>query len=139
MAGGLEKTLKVTQEETNADDGQTAAARAFTITQMLTIFHASIELAAHRHVQKEEWKDRHEIVPWEKENMQFVLVNKEARKHTERSFAWILSESINVHEMWETKHEPTESWKLSWARGVGQGLCSDDTLCKAAKEQNWRA
>ena len=68
--------------------------------------------------------------------MQFVLVNKEARKHTERNFAWILTTEMSEtkHEMCETKHEPTESWKLSWARGVGQGLFFDDTVCKAAKE-----
>ena len=47
--------------------------------------YASIECAAHFHVQVEEWKDSGEIVPRGKEAWQIVRKKREGRRHrTER-------------------------------------------------------
>ena len=51
--------------------GPMAAAKALTIKQLRNYIYASIEYAAHFHVQVEEWKDRGETVPKEKETWQF--------------------------------------------------------------------
>ena len=67
-----EKADELAEDGAEVDGGTLAAAMALTINQLRTDTFASIAYSAHFHVQVEEWKDRDEIVPKEKEAWQIV-------------------------------------------------------------------
>ena len=83
---GNEKADELAEGGAEVDGDAMAAAEVLTVKRLRKDSDASIDFAAHCHVQVEEWQDRDEIVQGKTEAWQSVRKRREGRKHrTERS------------------------------------------------------
>ena len=95
---GSEKACELAKHGTEVG-GAMAAAEALTIKQFSKYDYASINYAAHFHVQVEEWKDWDGIVPKEKRNFAIRAKEKRMQITQVRTMLQGLARIIQMYEM----------------------------------------